>query len=1091
MILDGAMGSLLMKGNNDALNISDPEAIRRIHRMYVEAGADIITTNTFSSQRISQKEYGLEDSVVEMNRQAVRIAKSVGAKMVLGDVGPTSKMLSMSEDVNDPAARSITFDELERAYIEQIGTLIDEGVDGILIETAFDTLNVKAAISAFLKVKENRNPLLFISFTISDASGRTLSGQTIEAFVTSVAHAKPYCIGMNCGLGAEAMLPYLRRLRTAISSQGLDCKVSCHPNAGLPNQFGKYDQTPEQMAEQVKPMIEEGLVDIIGGCCGTTPEHIRHLSLTISQGEGTFIGKEEAERFTVSGLESFSYGSADFITVGERCNVAGSRKFLRLINEKKYDEALEIARTQVERGAQVIDVNMDDGLLDAKQEMVTFLNMIASDPAVCRVPIMIDSSKFDVIEAGLKCCQGKCIVNSISLKQGEEQFLHQAGIIKRLGAAVIVMLFDEEGQATDYERRIHIAERAYRLLTEVAGFNPYDIIFDPNVLTIATGMEEHADYALDFIRATEWITKNLPGARISGGLSNLSFAFRGNNYLREAMHTVFLHHATKVGMNMAIMNPATKLRYEDIDEELRALITDVILNTHAQASDNLIAKASDYLDRKGTTAVAQDSVLATPEARLQKALVDGSSKGIEADLQILIDRGETPLDIISNTLMEGMTTVGRLFGEGQMFLPQVVKTARTMKQAVAFLEPFITQSSQEEKQSNLPTILIATVKGDVHDIGKNIVGVVLGCNGFNVIDLGVMVPTEKIIEQAKEKNVDFVCLSGLITPSLEEMAHVAEAMQRAGLTIPLLVGGATTSAIHTAVKIAPLYGGPVFHMRAAADNAVLCNKLMNQQLRQQVIEDNRKEQERLRLVHRQKESRLQVENREGNSKQDFLKHDWENYSPTLPPFIGEQHIEEILVSEVADFIDWTYFYWAWRVGAESEQAQMLKNDAEELIQSLISQHSSLITTQAFYPARGKHDRIEVGLTQIMMQNNYVSPLNDYIGVFAATVSAEYQAELEQLKTEDKDDYRIILMQTVGDRLVEAAAEYMSIVLKKKHGWGGIRPAVGYPMIPDQKQIFNIAKLLDLQKIGISLTENGAMYPQSSVCGVYISQGEYL
>ena len=891
LLMDGAMGSLIqayglteedfrgekfrdwkvqLKGNNDVLALTRPDIISDIHRRYIEAGADIIITDTFSSQRVSQQEYLLGDYVQEMNRAAVRIAREAADSFVpsegdcrkkiyvLGDVGPTSRMLSMSDDVNDPAARSITFDELEAAYSEQMKVLIEEGVDGIIIETAFDTLNVKAALSAFTKCRARiSEPLsadstpsltgragvgIFISMTISDASGRTLSGQTIEAFVASVAHANPLVIGMNCGLGAEAMIPYLRRMRKC-----WDGFISCHPNAGLPNQFGEYDDTPEDMVRQIRPMLEEGLVNVIGGCCGTTPEHIKALAELMQNSECRIQNDSTAQpnsefcilnsALEISGLEAFHYSPSDFVVVGERCNVAGSRKFLRLINEKKYDEALDIARTQVEKGAIVIDVNMDDGLLDAKQEMITFLNLLASDPSICRVPIMVDSSRFDVIEAGLKCCQGKCIVNSISLKQGEQVFLEQAKVCKRLGAAIIVMLFDEEGQANDYDRRIAIASRAYKLLTEQVGISPNDIIFDPNVLTIATGMAEHANYARDFIRAAEWITNNLPGARISGGLSNLSFAFRGNNYLREAMHSVFLHLAIKVGMNMAIMNPATAVKYETIDAELRDAITAVIMNTSEDASERLTEMAQKLLEEQlkakeakqkatasGSSATVPDAPLSgipspsgsapVPEASasglIQAALIKGITTNLEAALNALLAEGKTPLEIISGPLMSGMNTVGKLFGEGKMFLPQVVKTARTMKKAVEILlnqgpltpeggtsnssvksninnsntNSSIDKNTTNKTNTDLPLrgtegastlrgneglILLATVKGDVHDIGKNIVGVVLACNGFRVIDLGVMVPTDTIVEEAIKNNVDIVCLSGLITPSLGEM----------------------------------------------------------------------------------------------------------------------------------------------------------------------------------------------------------------------------------------------------------------------------------------------------------------------------------
>ena len=1249
MVMDGAMGSLIqeyrlteedfrgemfrdwkvqLKGNNDVLALTRPDVIEDIHRRYIDAGADIIVTDTFSSQRISQQEYLLGDYVQDINRAAVRIARKAADSFVpkegdrrkkifvVGDVGPTSRMLSMSDDVNDPAARAITFDELEAAYMEQIQVLIEEGVDAILIETIFDTLNAKAAISAWKKAPLNppggrevfnapaddktiksSSPLgrsggaLLLSMTISDASGRTLSGQTIEAFVTSVAHANPLCIGMNCGLGAEAMIPYLRRMRKV-----WDGYISCHPNAGLPNQFGQYDDTPEDMARQIKPMLEEGLVNIIGGCCGTTPEHIRPLP-NLPEGEeephpclpeGEEISNTLADDKTIkssspsgrlggaigssfSGLEAFTYSPSDFVVVGERCNVAGSRKFLRLINEKKYDEALDIARTQIEKGAMIIDVNMDDGLLDAKQEMTTFLNLIASDPSISRVPIMVDSSRFDVIEAGLKCCQGKCIVNSISLKQGEAEFLRQAQVVKRLGAAVIVMLFDEEGQATDYERRIRIAERAYHLLTERVGIHAEDIIFDPNVLTIATGMPEHANYARDFILATEWITKHLPGARISGGLSNLSFAFRGNNYLREAMHSVFLHLATKVGMNMAIMNPATAVKYDTIDEELRETIAQVIMNEEAppnlpKGEERLIElaakKAPSQTVGSKTTSTESDSnsIKNTPPlgetegaqtegaaGRLQTALLKGITTTLDADINELLSHGMTPLEIISGPLMEGMNTVGRLFGEGKMFLPQVVKTARTMKKAVEILlAPPNLPEGEEKPHPNLPkgeeisntladdktikssspsgrlggavdgaSILLATVKGDVHDIGKNIVGVVLACNGFHVIDLGVMVPTEKIVEEAIKNNVDIVCLSGLITPSLDEMCRVAEAMQKAGLHIPLFVGGATTSEIHTAVKIAPLYAGGVFHMKDASQNPVVAMQLLDPEQREEVIMRNRNRQQRIRLAQHKKEQRLNIQRATSDALGELtplqrrFSCPWDAYTPVRPPFVGQGTPRTISVSQLIPYIDWLYFYWAWRVKEDSDEGRLLRADAEErLLRMASDERYGARTLQAFYPARGMADSISFGLDsmptprqEMMMANgrrreqclslcDYVSPLgNDYVGIFAATMSEAFVADLEALKAEGADDYETILLQTIGDRLAEAASEFLSHELAQQHQWYGIRPAVGYPSLPDQKSIFHLARLIDYGSIGITLTENGAMYPQASVTGLYLSHPE--
>ena len=1169
LLLDGGMGSLIqeygIKGaNNDMLSIEHPEVILDIHRRYVKAGVDVLTTNTFSSQRVSQHEYHQEERIVEMNRAAVRLARqaadeAVGRKVfVLGDVGPTSKMLSMSDDVNDPAARAITFDELEAAYQEQIGALVEEGVDGILIETIFDTLNAKAALSAFEKVKcvkcaaEEAIPEVLLSMTVSDASGRTLSGQTVEAFVTSVLHAHPLCLGLNCGLGADGMVPYLRQMSSAAP-----CFVSCHPNAGLPNQFGGYDDTPEDMVRQMQPYFDEQLVNMVGGCCGTTPEHIAVMRAEIDRRAGGAVRKpvERDHAMHLSGLEplvagtsapSLKAASSLFVTVGERCNVAGSRKFLRLIQEKNYDEALDIARKQVEDGARVIDVNMDDGLLDARQEMVTFLNLLASDPAISRVPVMVDSSRFEVIEAGLKCLQGKGIVNSISLKMGEEEFIEHARTVHRLGAAVIAMCFDEEGQATDYERRIRICQRMYRLLTEEVGFAPEDIIFDPNVLTVATGMAEHNAYAQDFIRATRWITDNLPGTRVSGGLSNLSFAFRGNNYLRESMHSVFLHHAKANGMGMAIMNPATEVEYKSIPLELRMAITEVLLNTSPEAPEELIEIAQRMTEAQmkakeagvkydpkaifapqssGTTVVegspsapVESSAPSTPEARLQLALLKGVTTGIEADLHLLLDRGDSPVQIISGPLMDGMNEVGRLFGEGKMFLPQVVKTARTMKKAVEILQPYMSANQDEASTKASGTVVIATVKGDVHDIGKNIVSVILACNGFKVIDLGVMVPAEKIIEAAIEHKADFVSLSGLITPSLEEMCHVARAMQEAGLRIPIMVGGATTSPVHTAVKIAPCYEGPVFHVRDAASNPGLAMRLLDPSQREAVVAENAVEQQRIREQQAERHQvREEVQStNEVSPLERRLQVDWTNYQPVEPHFVGAKILDPIPVSKVIPFIDWTYFYWPWRVKEGSAEAEKLRKDAERLLQEMADDPAySLRTIQAFYPAQGTEQSIRFTLRHndhdeacpccnqvlelptfrqqkpapepCLSLCDFVSPTHDYVGAFAATVSSTFVERLESIKREQgNSDYDALLLQTLGDRLAEAASEYLSHQLKERYQWGGIRPAIGYPSLPEQRLIFQLAKLIDFSAIGISLTENGAMYPQASVCGLYIS-----
>ncbi|MCR5395585.1 MAG: methionine synthase [Bacteroidales bacterium] len=1146
MLLDGGMGSLLMQGNNDALSLTQPDLILDIHRRYVAAGADVLTTNTFSAQRVSQHEYHLEDRIADINRAGVRLARQAADECqerkvyVVGDVGPTSKMLSMSEDVNDPAARSITYDELESAYHEQIYVLLQEGVDGVLIETVFDTLNAKAALSAMARAKDELEQEtgvrpaaeVLLSMTVSDASGRTLSGQTVEAFVCSVAHASPLSVGLNCGLGAEGMIPYLEQM-----SACADCYVTCHPNAGLPNQFGGYDDTPADMVRQMQPMLDRHLVNMIGGCCGTTPEHTRAMRDMIDALPADYEVRTPAVLPTalrLAGLEPLVAPSDLFVRVGERCNVAGSRKFLRLINEKKYDEALDIARKQVEDGAMVIDVNMDDGLLDAEHEMQTFLNLLASDPSVSRVPIMVDSSRFEVIVAGLKSCQGKCIVNSISLKMGEEEFLARARTVKRLGAAVIAMCFDEEGQATDYERRIRICQRMYDLLTREAGFAPSDIIFDPNVLTIATGMAEHAAYASDFIRATGWVQEHLPGTRVSGGLSNLSFAFRGNNYLREAMHSVFLHHAIPQGMGMAILNPATQVAYDTIAPDLQQAISDVVLNTSAEASERLIEMAQQLLADKPSaqTASKKVEVPSSPEARLQLALQKGDTSTLNADLQMLLDRGDSPLAIISGPLMDGLNEVGRLFGEGKMFLPQVVKSARTMKRAVEYLDPYIKAMQGDGADagsagSSRGKIVIATVKGDVHDIGKNIVAVIMACNGFEVIDLGVMVPAETIIEAAQREHADIISLSGLITPSLEEMCTVARAMQDAGMHIPLMVGGATTSPIYTAVKIAPCYDGPVFHVRDAATNPGLAMRLLDPATHDEVVAANLQEQQRIREQQQQREALDQAQQQTSRSLGEAtplerrLLVDWSTQVMPDAPYLGARILPPLPVREVVPLIDWLYFYWPWRVKEDSEEGRKLRADADALLQTMLDDPEyDLRCAQAFYPAGGMDDHIHIVLRsdshpsdcpccrttvdiptprqqrlsgQCLSLCDYLPPCGllaepkGRIGAFACTVSETFVRRLEQLKSaQGGSDYDVLLLQTVGDRLAEAAAEYLSRRLLADNQWGGIRPAVGYPALPDQHSIFLIDKLVDFKSVGISLTENGAMYPQASVSGLYFA-----
>ena len=886
LILDGAMGTMiqkynlteqdfrgerftdipgLLKGNNDLLCLTCPHVIREIHEKYLTAGADIIETNTFNAQRISLSDYHTEHLVKEINRTAARIAREAAdsfstpdkPRFVAGSVGPTNKTCSMSPDVNNPALRSLTFDELVEAYEEQMVALLEEGVDTLLIETIFDTLNAKAAIFAAenaMRIVGREVPIM-LSVTVSDVGGRTLSGQTLDAFLASVMHSTIFSVGLNCSFGAQQMKPFLQQLAAHAPYY-----ISAYPNAGLPNSLGQYDETPEHMALEIKEYLDEHLVNIIGGCCGTDERYIaQYVPLVKDATPHIPVNREDS--LILSGLEELKQSHENrFINVGERCNVAGSRKFLRLIKEKNYEEALTIARKQVEDGAMMLDINMDDGLLEAKDEMVNFLNLIMSEPEIAKVPIMLDSSKWEVIEAGLKCLQGKSVVNSISLKEGEALFLERAQMIKRLGAAVIVMAFDEEGQATTFERKIQVCERAYRLLTEVVHLNPNDIIFDPNILSVATGIEEHNAYAVDFIRATEWIKRHLPFAHVSGGVSNLSFAFRGNNYIREAMHAVFLYHAIQKGMDMAIVNPATSVLYSDLPKETLERIEDVILNRRSDAAERLIELAN-HLKEEAVDATSEqekkDSWRDEPDVskRLQTALVKGIGDFLEADLLEAQRVYPKAVDIIEGPLMDGMNQVGELFGAGKMFLPQVVKTARTMKKAVSILQPAIEADKQEGIKS-AGKVLLATVKGDVHDIGKNIVSVVMACNNYEIIDLGVMVPAEVIVQKAIEEKVDIIGLSGLITPSLEEMVHVAVELQKAGLSIPIMIGGATTSKLHTALKIAPVYRGPVVYMQDASQNALIARKLLSQEQQTSFVNQLSDEYATLREQHEQQHEHL-------------------------------------------------------------------------------------------------------------------------------------------------------------------------------------------------------------------------------------------
>jgi len=1194
LVLDGALGTMFqrkrlteddfrgaefrdfatpLKGNNDVLNLTQPALVADIHRQYLEAGADIISTNSFSCNRISMADYGMESFVRRLNLAAATLARTQAdeftqltpdkPRFVAGSISPTNKTASISPDVANPAFRAITFDELRTAYTEQIEALIEGGVDALLFETCFDTLNLKAGLMAANQVFDavGKQLPIMVSFTIGDKSGRILSGQTIEAAVASIAHANLLSIGLNCSFGAKDIKPYLK-----ILSQTAPCFVSAHPNAGLPNNLGLYDETPASMAAQIKEYLDEGLVNIIGGCCGTTPEHIRAIAEQVEQVKGTRLKVKGENELILAGLETlspFTLHPSPFVLIGERCNVAGSRKFLRLIKEKNYDEALEIARMQVEDGAQILDINLDDGLIDGQAEMTNFLNLIASEPDIARVPVMLDSSDWRVLEAGLKCLQGKSIVNSISLKNGETDFLEKAKKVRAYGAAVIAMAFDEQGQAETFERKIEVCERMYHLLTEKAGFPPHDIIFDPNILAVATGIEEHNSYALNFIRATEWIKQNLPGAKISGGVSNLSFSFRGNNYLREAMHAVFLYHATRAGMDMGIVNPSTKVIYEDIPTELLQLIENVIFNRTEDAAERLIqwgiaGQEGEEAASQGIAGQARNDVRndgkdwrsKSLEERLQYALIKGVSEYIEQDLTEALTVYSSPMEIIDQPLMGGLNIVGNLFGEGKMFLPQVVKTARTMKRAVAFLQPYIEAGKQGDVKK-AGKILMATVKGDVHDIGKNITSVVLSCNNYEVIDLGVMTPAEEILRQAIENEVDMIGLSGLITPSLQEMTTVAEEMEKAGLKIPLLIGGATTSKLHTALKIAPLYSGAVVQVADASRAVPAANALLNPTSQSSYIEQVNREYETLRNRHSAKKELVSID----YARQHPLKIDFSDYEPPRPTFLGEQVIEQIPLREVIPFIDWAFFLTAWKFSPrfahsderhsgelqnrrsqqsrnplpEEEIADQVRNDEAQklladarrtLAEWAESDEKQISAVVGFYPVRREGDNLVFSVqnkqysTAFLRQQelrdddsykslvDFVRPEGDYAGMFVVTAGNQHQHCDCGIKHET-DDYRDILEQTLYDRIAEAAAEYLHHRVRKEF-WGyspdenltaeeilkssyrGIRPASGYPSCPDLSLNFLFRDILQPDRIGVTFTANGAIVPLASVAGFYFA-----
>ncbi len=1172
LVLDGAMGTMIqrhkleeedfrgdrfagieqkVKGNNDLLSVTQPRIIKDIHLAYLEAGADIIETNTFNANAISMHDYEMEDIVYEMNVQSAKLAKQAceeytlktpeKPRFVAGSLGPTNRTASLSPDVNNPAYRAVTFDQLKEAYLEQIKGLMDGGADILLVETVFDTLNAKAAlyaISTYEKQNSIRIPVM-LSGTITDASGRTLSGQTTEAFLVSMSHVNLLSIGLNCALGAAQLRPFLE-----ILSKRAPFAVSAHPNAGLPNQFGEYDQSANEMAAIVEGFMKDGLLNISGGCCGTTPAHVKQLALLAEKYSPRTIPSPSTNTF-LSGLEHLEIRpESNFVNIGERTNVAGSKKFARLIREDKYAEALSVALDQVESGAQVIDVCMDDAMIDGKEAMVEFLNHIAAEPDISKVPLMIDSSKFEVIEAGLKCVQGKSIVNSISLKEGEEAFLNQAEIVKNYGAAVIVMLFDEKGQADVYERKIQIAQRSYKLLTEKANFPPQDIIFDPNILAIATGISEHNTYALDYIRACSWIRENLPHVHISGGVSNLSFSFRGNNIIREALHSAFLYHAIKAGMDMGIVNPSLLQVYDDIPKELLRLVEDAILYRRKDATERLLLYAEKVKDQQSSSREAKDPLewrsLEIKE-RISYSLVKGKDEFIEQDVEEMRQLLPRALEVIEGPLMDGMNVVGDLFGSGKMFLPQVVKSARVMKKAVAYLTPFIEEQKLEfGNVSAAGKILLATVKGDVHDIGKNIVGVVLACNGFEVIDLGVMVPCEKILEKAIEEKVDIIGLSGLITPSLDEMVFVASEMKRQDFTVPLLIGGATTSSLHTAVKIAPSYDHGVIHVKDASRAARVCSDLMSKENKVKFLDDTREKYLKLVTDHNKRSAAKKYLPLE-DARNNRLKPDWPKEEIVKPQKTGITVFDHYPLKEIAEYIDWTFFFYGWELKGKypailkdplkGEEAKKLFDDAHHMLEKIFNE--KLMTARGvvglFPSASDKEDillfddednareitRFHFLRNQEIKENpesfnhslaDFIAPqesgIKDYLGAFV--VSIHGAEELAKQYKEQQDDYNSIMVKMLADRLAEAFAELLHEKVRKelwgyipeeqlgheellKEKYQGIRPAAGYPACPEHSEKRKLFDLLNAEKnSGTILTESYSMVPGASVSGWYFA-----
>jgi 5-methyltetrahydrofolate--homocysteine methyltransferase len=1177
LVLDGAMGTMIqryklteedfrgeqfkdhpydLKGNNDLLSITQPEIIKEIHCAYLEAGADIIETNTFNGTAISQSDYRTEAHVYEMNLAAAKLARLAADELtkkqpekprfVAGSLGPTNKTLSLSPDVNDPGFRAVSFDQVAFAYAEEVAGLVDGGVDVLLVETIFDTLSAKAALYAILEyLARNRKSLpVMISGTIVDLSGRTLSGQTTEAFWISVSHMQNLLsVGLNCSLGSPQMRPFIEELSSVASRP-----VSLYPNAGLPNEFGGYDETPEFMAEQIEDYARSGFLNLVGGCCGTTSEHIK----AIAEVAAKYPPRKPPEikpYLRLSGLEPLVVRpDTNFVNVGERTNVAGSRAFARMILNDDYEKALSVASQQVENGAQILDVNMDEGMLDSEEAMTKFLNLLAVEPEIVRIPIMIDSSKWSVIEAGLKCLQGKCVVNSISLKEGEEQFKEHGRKILQYGAAVIVMAFDEQGQADKLERKIEICRRAYDILTKEIGFAPQDIIFDPNILTVATGIEEHNDYAVDYIEAAKWIKENLPLAQVSGGVSNISFSFRGNEPVRRAMHSAFLYHAIGAGMDMGIVNAGQLDVYEEISPDLLELVEDVLLNRRNDSTERLVEFAETIEKNGKSKAKTEEWRSWSVEERLKHALVKGIVDYIEADTEEARQKLERPISVIEGPLMDGMNIVGDLFGSGKMFLPQVVKSARVMKKAVAYLVPFLeADKAKLEDTTSKAKVLLATVKGDVHDIGKNIVGVVLACNNYEVIDLGVMVPAQTILQTAIEKDVDAIGLSGLITPSLDEMVHVAGEMERLKFNKPLLIGGATTSRIHTAVKIAPNYSGPTIYVLDASRSVPVVSELTSDDSRDGLVKEIEKEYERVRQEHSRRQAKKQFVSL-AEARANKVKIDWKNTAITAPNKPGITVLRDYPLQEIRKYIDWKPFFISWELKGNypdifknpdvGEEARKLFDDANRLLDRIVTERLlSANGVIGLFPANSIGDDIELYsdesrsevllvLHTLRQQSaktggnpnralaDYIAPkengIKDYVGGFAVSTGFGIEALVEQFE-KDHDDYSSIMVKALADRLAEAFAELLHEKVRKEY-WGyapdesftneelirekyqGIRPAPGYPANPDHAEKPTLFELLQVEKsTGIALTENFAMYPAASVCGIYFShpQSKYF